>query len=389
MLLWVERGSRRFGSIEIMVAHASIETAVSALYETVLDPSQWGVAMEALAALFEAQGAWLFNYDFVALEASNFHIHGHDPAATTAYSSYYQRLDPGRVAGMTAQVGEWLADEQLLDASAPSQQEYVRDFAVRFNIGGVAGCKVLGDEYFCQWLSFSRPPGAERFGDASRRTYLTLQPHLRRINRMQTQIDRLSAAQSLATSALDRLRVTVLLVDQSRRVHLVNAHGRRECAGSRGIGMIGDRLACSEPSLNERLGRLILAACKTPAIGGALRAPRGHGLSDWLVTVVPVPLTHKLAGTGSQPLALVFVGDPDADHAPVEIYRSMFSLTTAEATLLVALMEGASVAKWTQQRGVSIATVRTQLHSMFEKAGVDSQSRLVALAKTILPLNTD
>jgi hypothetical protein len=70
---------------------------------------------------------------------------------------------------MAAGVGQWVADELLLDTQSPLDQEYVRDFALPGGIGRVGGVKVAGDTTICTWLSLVRRPGAERFGDAAER----------------------------------------------------------------------------------------------------------------------------------------------------------------------------------------------------------------------------
>lgn len=104
-----------------------------------------------------------------------------------------------------------------------------------------------------------------------------------------------------------------------------------------------------------------------------------------LLTVLPIPLSHELATLLPEPLALVVIGDSAAEGPPIDVYRSLFSLSAAEAALLAALARGTSVSEWARQRNTSVATVRTQLRSLFDKTGTDSQARLVALVKSIPP----
>lgn len=362
------------------------DAAVSALYETVLDPTQWSVALQGLSTYFEAPNVALFDYDFVTQTPSNFRLHGFDAAVGRNYASYYHHLDPGRSVVMAAAVGEWVADEPILDLRSTRHGEYIHDFALPSDIGRVAGCKVSGDVTDCLYLSLNRPPGAERFGDAGLRAYRAIEPHLRRIARMQQQIDELTRGQALARAALDRLRVAVALVDRNGQVELVNAHGAALLGGSGPVAIRQRRMVCWEPMVNERLYRLIRDACTTPSRGGALRVPRGSGASDLLLMIVPLPPSHELAEGMVEPLAIVVVGDPETDHATSAVYREMFGLTAAEASLLAALARGQTVSELTAQRQTSVATLRTQLHALFEKTGAHSQARLVALAKSVPPV---
>lgn len=117
-----------------------------------------------------------------------------------------------------------------------------------------------------------------------------------------------------------------------------------------------------------------------------MRVARQDGLAPLLLSALPIPLTHELATLLPEPLALIVIGDPAADGPPIDVIRSLFSLSAAEAALLDALARGTSVSEWARQRNTSVATVRTQLRSLFDKTGTDSQARLVGLAKAVPPM---
>ncbi len=70
-------------------------------------------------------------------------------------------------------------------------------------------------------------------------------------------------------------------------------------------------------------------------------------------------------------------------HWPNELNRilqSTFGLSTAECAVMQLMAEGASVAKVAEQRGSSVATVRVQVRSIYDKTGVRSQPELLRLA---------
>ena len=370
-----------------MAERHAFDTAVASLYETVLDPQHWDAAIVDVARYFAAPQVTKFSYDFAANQAYDFRSHGLDAGASERYSSYYCTLDPGRAMAMVSPVSEWVADEALLDLRAPHDQEYVQDFALRNGIGRVGGFKICGDASTCTWLSMMRRPGDERFGDAARRQYEALKPHMQRVSRMQSRLDALAVGNTLARACLDRLHASVLVVDRARHVHLANAHATQLLGERRELLMSNRQLKCGVPSLDERLGRLIVAACVQPASGGAMCVARDADRTALLLSVLPIPQRHELAALLPEPLALIVIGDPSADRVPIEIYRTLFSLTAAEALLMAALVRGSTVSDWARQRSVSVATARTQLHSLFEKTGVDSQARIVGLAKSILPVS--
>jgi DNA-binding CsgD family transcriptional regulator len=367
-----------------MIQQELFDRAVSSLYQTVLDAQHWDRAIADVARLFAAPSAAMFGYDFTSGSAFDFRAFGLDPEVGQRYSSYYHRLDPGRPIAMVAGVGEWLADEILLDLRSPQHQEYVQDFALRSDLGWVAGCKVVGDTNRCVYLSLGRPPGDERFGDAARRQYESLAPHLQRVNRMQARLDALTLNNALATSCLDRVQAGVLVVNKSRHVMLINAHGSRLLG--RDLSIAHRQLRCSTPAQDEQLRRLVLQACAVPASGGAMRIPRHGGVAPLLLHTLPMPTGHELAGLLPEPLALIVIGDPAVDAPSLDVYRELFGLSAAEAALLAALARGTSVADWAAERGVSVATVRTQLRSLFDKTGTDTQARLLRLVKSVPPI---
>lgn len=363
------------------------DMAVASLYETVLDPQRWNEAIADVASFFDAPSAALFSYDFATSTVSDLSSYGLDAAVGQRYADYYHQLDPGRPIAMAAAVGVWLADEPLLDLRAPKDQEYVHDFALPSGIGRVAGCKVLGDSRSCTYLSLGRLPAAKRFGEASGQQYKALEPHFRRVRQMRFRLDALAVGGALARAGLDRLHAGLVVVDRARRIHLVNARGAQLLDRRHGVSMSNGQLRCGVPSLDEKMGCLIEDACQVHAKGGALRLAIDAGAGVLLASVVPIPQSHELASLLAEPLALMVISDPSADAISADVCRTLFALTAIEAELLAGLARGVTVGEWASQRGVSVATVRSQLRSLFDKTGTSSQARLVAVAKSIAPIH--
>jgi DNA-binding CsgD family transcriptional regulator len=371
-----------------MTPNDSFDAAVASLYETVLDAGQWNTAIARVAELFQASSAAMFRYDFATQTPSDFRRYKHDADVERLYAEYFHKVDPGRFAGAIAAVGEWLSDEQLLDVVAPTQQEYVQDFALPNGIGRVAGCKVTGDMDSCVFLGLQRLPTAPRYGDAARRTYERLHPHFQRVALLRQRVDALTTSHALATQVLDQMNFSVVVVDCLRRVRLANTQAAKAMASSRWLSLIGQRLACTQADLDDRLKALVKSACSRRAVGGAMCVPASQAGKRWLISVVPIAQSHALASAAVEPLALIAIGPPAGPGEPSHVFRLMFGLTRMEAELMRVLAGGASVAECAEQRSVSVATIRTQLRSLFEKTGATSQSRLVRLALSIAPIGS-
>ena len=66
-----------------------------------------------------------------------------------------------------------------------------------------------------------------------------------------------------------------------------------------------------------------------------------------------------------------------------ELLGALFGLTRAEARLARGVLTGCSAGEYAHQAGVRMATIRTQLHSIFIKTGVTRQAELVALLSRV------
>lgn len=94
-----------------------------------------------------------------------------------------------------------------------------------------------------------------------------------------------------------------------------------------------------------------------------------------IMNAVPVPVLTE-GGPHTVLILIDLATQPQPNRAALErIYR----LTPAEAKLAVLLGGGAALAEAAEKLGVSVATVRAQLRSIFEKTHTHRQAELVIL----------
>jgi len=70
---------------------------------------------------------------------------------------------------------------------------------------------------------------------------------------------------------------------------------------------------------------------------------------------------------------------------PAIIIQGLFDLTAAEAKVARAIGQGSTVEEYSSSAGVSVATVRAQLRSVFEKTGLKRQVELASLLQGLQP----
>jgi DNA-binding CsgD family transcriptional regulator len=79
------------------------------------------------------------------------------------------------------------------------------------------------------------------------------------------------------------------------------------------------------------------------------------------------------------PAALIFLSDQTRGTPHAEALGTLYGLTPAEARLVCGLMDGLTLQEYADAKKIAVASVRTQLKSVFAKTGVNRQSALMRL----------
>lgn len=105
------------------------------------------------------------------------------------------------------------------------------------------------------------------------------------------------------------------------------------------------------------------------------------------VSLISVKAGHS--GIGDEPYALVQTSDFIWPEHLLPILEKSFGLTKAESSIVRLMTEGCSLAMIAEERSSSLATVRSQVRSIFDKTGTHSQTELVRMAIAFAALNDD
>lgn len=186
---------------------------------------------------------------------------------------------------------------------------------------------------------------------------------------------------SVARASLDVLELAgqgAMLLDGRGVLLECNASASRLFESGR-LGQRHGRLRLAEPTADRNLARLIALCLQTPdhTAGGRMRAPTASGPLG--LHCAPYP-GGALFPAGRRPAVIVLVSDPRRRlHGRLQDLQRRYGLTVAEAGLALALLETGSRKAAAEARGVSDATARAQLTSIFDKTGIRRQTDLVRL----------
>jgi DNA-binding CsgD family transcriptional regulator len=154
----------------------------------------------------------------------------------------------------------------------------------------------------------------------------------------------------------------------------------------------------AESLLQTDLGanRLPVADCVRIGLKSLLRKGEtrfSHNESAWILAPRdgkrPLAVYSLPTGGDKDPHSRTVVILLDLDQAPqpsLTTLQRLFGLTPSEAALAVHLARGATLTEIAGERGVTLATVRSQLASVFDKTQTTRQAHLVALLARVAVL---
>jgi DNA-binding CsgD family transcriptional regulator len=219
------------------------------------------------------------------------------------------------------------------------------------------------------------------------RVFETATRHVSRAVRVHRQLWTLDLMHGAAPERLESLRQGAILVDAAANVLFANALARAVLETGNGLVLNGGFLASTDGA--DTLQRLIASCARGVGplrgpLGGELEVRRGPNRPCLHVTVTPLRSKDPDSGIPwlglRPPAAIVTVVDPESGRRQLaQNLHSRFGLTGAETGLAAEILKGDGRAAAARRRGISVATARAQLSSIFEKTGTHRQAELVHL----------
>jgi len=232
-----------------------------------------------------------------------------------------------------------------------------------------------------------RPANAAPLGDAARQTMGELLGYLKRGLRHNRLFERYRHSAQAGSFLMDRAIRGILWFSPRGAVTYQNAEARRVLDDGDGIHRSGDEIRFLDSEADQRF-RDFLAGARMPQnhgsvddvqLGLSLRADRPSGRSAYQLVFYRMP-TGLTQATLDRTLGLVacVIHDPEQGvDLSGESLGKFFNLTPAEARLAVALLREHRLPDAAEHLGISINTARTQLKSVFQKLGVNSQPAMM------------
>ena len=258
-----------------------------------------------------------------------------------------------------------------------------------YDLWHIGGAHFFRDENRAAAIALQRGKAQGPWSDEELALVDVLVPHFQRAFRIHKEFTRLRLQEHAYLTALDRLVIGLVLLDDAARVVYANPMAERVLERHPAIQRLGKSTRAMDHEQAVKLQQLIQQAANYT---GDISEPSGgaiglrHPDSPWPLPVLVTPVRRTgIPGVGAIAGAHValLMTDTEQSHpiAPDSLGEA-YGLTPSEALVAIGIANGMSVEEISKAHGTSSHTVRSQLKTIFSKLNVSRQAELVKVLLT-------
>lgn len=356
---------------------------IDACYAAALDPEKWSGALDGLADALGARGTVIVSHDPARTAQTLASERIADVGVDYGAGGWWQhdtRIRLGRERGLL-RPGAVMVDEMYIEPDRKRTDPFFQHFIDRHRLGNL--CAYVGaDPLDRHTLSFSAPRDVRKgpFEGFEVERLGLVGPHVIRAFRLTALVGDMRREAEGLTSALERMRAGIVILDARGRVRLVSPAAERLAYGY--IALRGGAVPeAAEPVESARFDRFladILPDRAWPRQDILLLRRRGGGRP---LSVEALPLRggdpFPVAGAGLGGGVVLLLRDLLAPATrPIEPLLEQLGLTRAEARVAALVGQGSAPREVAEQFAVSESTVRSQLKAVYGKLAIRRQSEL-------------
>ena len=230
-------------------------------------------------------------------------------------------------------------------------------------------------EYIQFELNVLEELGDEEAESDSVRGVLT--KHFKRASRLNKKISLLHDNLDATASVLDRLPLGVMFVESGAKIAFSNRRAKLVLEGDYDLSQSRGVVSTSSSEINHKIQKSVNevlnhASATTKTISVNASQPNAFTLSFSSLEAM------KIARPSGRHYVVILIATPEAQsHITQQSLQDRHGLTSAEAKLTLAIVNGGSLESAVARLSISKHTARSQLKSVFQKTGVNKQSELI------------
>lgn len=360
------------------------DALIERIHDAALDPAGWEAVMQGVRRLYHSDAETLYLLDYRRGSERHLHISGiARPFLENFAEIFFTADNPCTRAPALHRPGVVRTDELLCrhlgQADLLARSTYFNEWMRPQRFERSMGVTPLAEDGWALNMTLLRGARPGRFTAAERRSFGRLSVHLRHALRIARRLDSLSAANRLASSALDQLRHGVVLLDQALGVLHANRIAEVLLRDGSQLSARGRRLTAVRPDEQARLAAMLQAAGlpggppPTPLVLAATATAPRLVLSAMRLGAAPI------AAVTERPVTLLLLVDPATDRpGAARVLSGLYGLNATEQRLALALIDGSSLREAAARADVTYETARWNLKQLFQKTDTRRQGELVA-----------
>lgn len=348
---------------------------IDRIYEAPFAPQMWPGILSDLAAMADSRGGLLLSTRDKTLNwTASDSVHG-------AFDEYLKggwfRRCGRRVCLLEKAHSQFLTELDYWSEDELRNNDIYREFFYPRDLGWSAGTGLVmptGDHIVLSVeRNLERGPIEGRYLEMLN----SLRPHLARAAMLAARMGLQSAA--TARDAFSKLMIPVVLLDLDG-TGVECSDEADHLAGAVVWGANG-RIVLKDGDANDLFQKALAGLDKGSAVQ-SFAIKNDDGRPTHVAHIVPVSgAAHDIFAKGYA--LLVFNPIDGKARAPLDLLRSLFDLTAAEAHVARELGAGTAAETIAEQGGVSINTVRTQIRKIMEKTGCKRMPEVAALISSL------
>ncbi len=361
---------------------------LSLTYEAATDYAKWPYVLASLIRSLNVDSAALYFIDTRTHDISFITTAGIDKETVEGLKENYRISPPFANLAEKAPVGDVMTANGLSMIKAFAEDPMSQNVFIPAGINNFVAEVLIRDDAFTAVISLHTTTETGPFKKGQVAAFKKFSHHLIRSINILRRYNASEGQRQGMTDLLQRLPLGVILLSRDGLVVEMNKRAKRIIENKDGLAV--DRtghLRTLSPKDNQALKNLIHKTVGTgpDRQGGTPEAMTVESSeSGKKLNLLATPLKRLPSITaGHFPAAAVFIGDPGGETgSSVGTLKKLYGLSRSEARLAEALSKGKNLKVIAEEFGVSVSTLRSQLHSAFGKTSTANQADLVRLVLT-------
>ena len=230
-------------------------------------------------------------------------------------------------------------------------------------------------EYIQHELNALEGAGGEEAESISIRDILS--KHFKRASRLNKKIALLHDNLDATASVLDRLPLGVIFLESGGKIAFTNRRAKLILEGDYDLSQSRGVVSTSSSEINRKIQRHVDEVLNSASTTTKTIDVNNSKSNAFTLSVSSLE-AMKITRPSGRHYVVMLIATPEVlSHITQQSLQDIHGLTSAEAKLTLAIVNGGSLEAAVESLSISKHTARSQLKSVFQKIGVNKQSELI------------